>query len=186
MGLRSSLGQRLENRWYLRSAVARGLPALGSELDHTVVVPTGRDGRPGYRIRATAPSSGLREPSTGQSTSDFLLKYSARGHLVGTCWGRSDALGLQARAARAVQHVTGQHHGATCIQIPEDTRIAGESAVAYTVVVGVVRVTDWLFDHGGWAFTIGRFHDPDDGDAVLATADRMLASWEWLDGSASR
>ena len=171
--------QRLEVRWGVRR-IRAGVPALGEGLDHPIVVPTDREGRPGYRLIATAPSSGIREPAAGQSTSDFMLKYAPRSYLLGICCGSAGPDDLVPQADETVEGVLAYHRGATCVEAPSATLFAGERAMTYTIGVSGLQVTEWFFNRAGWAFTVGRYHHPADGPEALDTADRIMASWEWL------
>lgn len=182
----------LEMRWFTRRAKARGLPEYSGSLCD-VVVPPDKEGRPGYRLKAVGPSVITREPSVGGSTSDFLLKYAPHSHLIGICTGRS-AAGADplTRAIAAMNHpLAGHPNVATsrCIAPPTPMNLAGEPGYFWTVELTTGRgnrmvVTDRLFDHAGWSFTVGTMHHPLDPPAELQTAWAILDSWTWLSDDA--
>lgn len=179
--------ENLASRWAYRQARERGAPESTGSINRELIVPADSDGRPGYRLSTAGPSAITRAYAGHGSMSEFKLRTGRKSYLIGMCRGRSaDDEGLHAAATTAVEGTMTWYDGRVwCIVEPTETRLANEPAVFYTLQItngGAtgMTVTDTMFDHAGWRFTIGSMHSPHDGPEALEIAAAILASWTWL------
>ncbi|MBT0994377.1 hypothetical protein KIN34_08770 [Cellulomonas sp. DKR-3] len=70
-------------------------------------------------------------------------------------------------------------------EVSEQVDTAAGPAWRRTAWTESVVVTDLHLDHAGWAFVV-RLRSGCQHDEVLASAERMLASWRWVEPAASQ
>jgi hypothetical protein len=179
--------EHLAGRWHVRQLRARGRAEFTGVLDREVVVPADSEGRPGYRLTTAGASHTVRGYSGFGRTNDFFLGVGHRSLLIGSCNGRSGDDDLVLRATESVESAvrTRAEFGVSCLEEPTESRMAGERAVVYTLAIASgaragTTVTDTLFDHEGWCFTVGAFLAPSDGVEAVQMKDAILSSWTWL------
>lgn len=167
--------------------MAIGLPTFTGALDHVLVVPTDRDGRPGYRLTTAGTSTHVRTRTRSGRTYEFTIAYAAHSVLTGMCSRRTTDDDLSSRVDEAIRHVLTTHPDleARCVLEPSPSELAGEPAVVASIEHrlrggGRIVTTDWNFDRGDWHFTVGRMHNPVDPPETRTMADAILASWTWL------
>jgi hypothetical protein len=185
----SSWHEKLAFRWAQRQARSRIPGGYTGSLTHQTVVPADAAGRPGFRLRTAGPSSANRSYNGLGSTSDFWTKTGPHSHLMGTCYVVYDddiaELGARAEAAAGDTILDRVELGLRCVTGPAPSVLAGEPAVTYTLEITTgptagMLVTDWMFEHDGWGFTVGLFLSPLDGHEARELALSTLDSWTWL------
>ncbi|MGY4643179.1 hypothetical protein [Cellulomonas sp. URHB0016] len=179
--------ENLIARSAVRRARIRGPAEFTGALDRQVVVPTDTAGRPGYRLTMAGSSNVVREYVGHGRTTDFFLRVGPSSHLVGSCNGPRGDDDLRDRATTGIEDALRNHvrFGVSCVAQPTELLLAGERAVGYTLAIAAgpragTIVTDALFDHDGWCFTVGAFLAPWDGAEAQQMTDAVLASWTWL------
>lgn len=118
-------------------------------------------------------------PGAGSSTAldDLRARDIGGGTVTVEVLGLVGPGGVPAAAQRAVP--TGRY---PLGEVAEQVDTAAGPAWRRTAWTAAAVVTDLHLDHGGWAFVV-RLRSGPQHDEVLASAERMLASWRWLEAA---
>lgn len=182
MGLVSDGYEELAARWARRQIRVWAPTPFTGALDHEIIVPGDRAGRPEYRLVGAGASRVTRLYLGHNVTQDFMLRVGPIGHATGMCSGNPrDRQAPSVRAELAVEHATVQH-GSRCLVEPEVTELAGEPAVTFTLEIpsSGMHVTNTFFDREGWAFTAGLLLFPSDPPEARELGEAVLATWTWV------
>lgn len=151
------------------------------ELSHTIIVPTGPKGHPGYRIRAASKSPYTAAFAADRTRSDFrVFLDDADSSLGAVCFGTTRDRGTPQEMARESSELSDPNRGADSVAEIRHEAFAAFEAIRTAGTVGRDRLLiDWLFEHDGWAFAVGVLANARHIVSAEIAAREVLATWEW-------
>jgi hypothetical protein len=154
----------------------------GGPLVHELVIPAGPDGRPGERLMAASRSLYAPRTVADGSREDFRVLVDRHGStFASVCLRRVDP----GEQVEECAWNSLKHHlklGSESTYEVTRTRIAGEQAFGYSVVLRSGVLTDWKLAHAGWLFVVGTLNwaPPAEREATIERTLAALDTWQWL------
>lgn len=163
----------------------RPIPPFSDRLEYVRTVARDPAGRPGYTVRSTAAHGPVRYDTGEGVRTDIVVLTGTRSRVIVTCGGPVAKLHpAEERMREGLAHVVDRFDLEITVPVHEGT-VAGERAFGFTARLrgedgAPIEYTDWMFDHDGWAFTLGTLGLVSELATAKPLADGVVASWTWL------
>jgi hypothetical protein len=159
----------------------------GGPLTHELVIPDGPDGRPGERLLSASRSFYTPRVLADDSREDFRVMLDEhRSTLAAVCLRRIERPEqIEESAWHTLKRAIDGRFEGDYILTP--TRIAGETAYGYSVVLRIGVLNEWKLAHAGWLYVVGVLNRAParEREATIQRALDALDTWTWLPAAAN-
>ena len=154
----------------------------GGPLTHELVIAKGPGSRPGERLMTASRSFYAPRIVADESREDFRVTVDEhRSTLAAVCLRRIERREqIEESAWHTLKRAIDGRFEGDYVLTP--TRIAGETAYGYSVVLRSATLNEWKLAHAGWLYVIGVLNRAParEQEATIQHALDALDTWTWL------